>query len=252
MAKKKKYNKTIIADRENIRLSKELEKGKSRLDKKLNITLGVVIALLFISFLLLPALSMNFSGSLKDYLGDLVTDENNKTIDITTNMSFIDILFAMTGGYENSVDYIIKNNSSDITADVLKVAFNSKVTPQEIEQFDTAYIASFVIAILLFISMVLLLTVTAVKRSKNKGGVLLFISILLTDIFAFIQWILFIAVGISASGKGYIQPHIASYLIFAGSIALSVVYAIYLVKVKKINAQKKQLADALSDKGGES
>ena len=248
MAKKKKFNKVSAEERENIRRNQMLEKERQRLDKRLNITLGVVIAVLFISFLLLPALSMNFSGSLKDYLGDMISDSDNKSIEVTTDMSFIDILFAMTDDYENSIDYIVNNNSSEMTADILKVAFYAKVTASEIEQFDTAYFASFVIAILLFASMTFLLIVTAIKRSKNKGGILLFISILLADIFAFTQWVLFIAVGISAMGKGYIQPHIASYLIFAGCIALSVVYAIYLVKVKKIN--KQLTPDTILDKGG--
>ena len=87
------------------------------LDKRLNITLGVVIGVLFIAFLLLPALSMNFSGSLKDYLGDLVysafvftalyrsdchqychsgkqRDSNNKTCDIR----HIELPYSFDGG----------------------------------------------------------------------------------------------------------------------------------------------------------
>ena len=114
-----------------------------------------------------------------------------------------------------------------------------------------AYIASFVIAIALFAAMAILVTVTAIKRSKNKCGISFFITVVLLDVLAALQWILFLAVGISASGKGYIQPHIASYLILAGSIALTAVYAVYLNKVRKINLGKKQVPQEALDKGSE-
>ena len=236
MAKKKKFNSLSAEVKANIRHNQALEEKKKGLDKRLNITLGVVIGVLFIAFLLLPALSMNFSGSLKDYLGDLVPEGEDKSIEVACNMSFVDILFAMTKGHENSIDYIVNNNSSGISASMLKVAFMSKVTNAEIRQFDMAYIA-----IALFAAMAVLVTVTAIKRSKNKCGISFFITVVLLDALAALQWILFLAVGISASGKGYIQPHIASYLILAGSIALTAVYAVYLNKVRKINLGKKQV-----------
>lgn len=251
MAKKKKFNSLSAEVKANIRHNQALEEKKKGLDKRLNITLGIVIGVLFIAFLLLPALSMNFSGSLKDYLGDLVPEGEDKSIEVACNMSFVDILFAMTKGHENSIDYIVNNNSSGISASMLKVAFMSKVTNAEIRQFDMAYIASFVIAIALFAAMAVLVTVTAIKRSKNKCGISFFITVVLLDVLAALQWILFLAVGISASGKGYIQPHIASYLILAGSIALTAVYAVYLNKVRKINLGKKQVPQEALDKGGE-
>ena len=95
MAKKKKFNSLSAEVKANIRHNQVLEEKKKGLDKRLNITLGVVIGVLFIAFLLLPALSMNFSGSLKDYLGDLVPEGEDKSIEVACNMSFVDILFAM-------------------------------------------------------------------------------------------------------------------------------------------------------------
>lgn len=249
MAKKKKFNALSAEVKANIRHNQALEEKKKGLDKRLNITLGVVIGVLFIAFLLLPALSMNFSGSLKDYLGDLIQED--KSIEVACNMSFVDILFAMTKGHENSIDYIVNNNSSGISASMLEIAFMSKVTNAEIRQFDMAYIASFVIAIALFVAMAVLVIITAIKRSKNKCGIFFFITVVMLDVLAALQWILFLAVGISASGKGYIQPHIASYLILAGSIALTAVYAVYLGKVRKINLGKKQVPQEALDRGRE-
>lgn len=243
-AKKKTPNFINEAQKADIRHNKALELKKKSLDIKLNITLGIVIGAVFVMFLFLPTLNMNFSGSLSEFLGNMIQEENDQTMGITVNMTFIDILFAMTKGYSNSIEYIAANNSSDISPTILKTAFAMKATKEEIKALDGAYIVSFVLAILLFLSMIVLLAVTAIKRRKNQDGVSLSIAVALFSAFAILQWIVFLAVGIGAASKGQIQPHIASYSILAAAVALSAVYGAYKSKVKKIEADKRVVKTA--------
>lgn len=246
MAKRsKKKNPNLLSEKQraDLRHNQELDEKKRKLDLKLNITLGIVIAVTVISFLLLPALNMNFTGSLKEFLGDLIPDDKDQTMGITVDMSFIDILFAMTKGFDNSIDYIVSSNDSGMNAEILKNAFMTKVTQEEIDALDNAYIASFAISILFFVSLIALITLTAIKRSKKKDGILLFVSVLLFSILSALQWVFFVAVGAASAGKGQIQPHISSYLILAASIALSCVYGLYRRKVKAIKADRRPVEE---------
>ena len=108
---------------------------------------------------------------------------------------------------------------------------------------DKSYVIAFILCILLFIAIVAFVVITAVKRSKKQDGVALMISIIVFSALAFIQWILFVAVGIASAGRGQIQPHIGSYLLVAAAITMCVVYALYRSKVKKLNGQRKPVKE---------
>ena len=251
MAKRaKKKNPSALSEKQkaDIRFNQELDLKKDKLDKKLNITVGVVIAVVVIAFLLLPALNMNFSGSLSDFLGDLVSQENDQNMEVALDMTYLDILFAMTKGYSNSIEYIANSNASGIGATLIYNAFMTKVTQEDIDMLDGAYIVSFILAILLIIALLLLLVITIIKRRKNADGVSFLTAVILFSALAIAQWILFIAVGIASAGRGQIQPHIASYLLFAGAVTLCSVYGVYRNKVKKLKGQRKPVEDIQQDK----
>ena len=247
-AKKKNPNALSNQQKENLRHNQALDLQIGKLDKKLNITVAVVIAVVVISFLLLPLLNMNFSGSLKEFLGDLVSED--QTMNIEVNMSALDFLFAKTKGYSNSIEYIAKSNAEDsgLGADILYNAFLTKVTQEDIDMLDNAYIFAFVLCILLLIALIALVVIMAIKRSKKQDGVSLLTSIIAFSVLAFIQWIFFVAVGIASAGKGQIQPHIGSYFLLAGAVTLCVVYGLYRKKVKKLNGQRKPVEDIQKDK----
>ena len=254
MAKRsKKKNPGALSNKQkaDVRFNEELDLKKGKLDNKLNIAIGVVIAVAMISFLLLPALNLNFSGSLSDFLGDVVTEENDQEMGVALDMSNLDILFAMTKGYANSIEYISKSSATnDVSASILYNAFLLKVTQEDIDMLDSAYIISFIVSILLLISLVLLIVITAIKRSKKTDGISFMISVIIFSIFAIAQWILFVAIGIASAGKAQIQPHIASYLLLASAVTLCVVYGVYRNKVKKLNKSRKPVDNIGQAKGG--
>ena len=238
-SKKKNPNALSEQQKADIRHNQTLALKKENLDKKLNITVGIVIAIAAIALLLLPALNMNFSGSLKDLLGDAIAEGEDQEMAVALDMTYFDFLFAMTKGYKDSIEYIVNSNSSGIGATVLYNAFMLKVTQEDIDMLDSAYMVSFVLSILLFVSFAALVIVTIVKRSKKADGISFMTAVIIFSALAIAQWIFFVAVGVASAGKGQIQPHIASYLLFAAAITLCSVYGVYRYKVKKLNGQKK-------------
>ncbi len=234
--------------REIMRHNQELDLERGKWDKKLNITVAIVIAVAVISILLLPLLSMNFTGSLSEFLGDLVTQD--ETMSIGVDMSAFDFLFATTKGYSNSIEYIAKVNadSNDLSPEIIYNAFLMKVTQEDINMLDRAYIVGLILCILLFIAIVIFFAVTVIKRSKKQDGKLFFTSVIIFSSIAVLQWLFFVAVGIASAGRGQIQPHIGSYLLLAGAVAMCVVYGIYRKNVKKLDAQRKPLESIPNDK----
>lgn len=246
MAKRsKKKNPSSLSEKQraDIRFNQELDLKKGKLDKKLNITIGIVIAVAVISFLLLPALNMNFSGSLSDFLGDLAPESEDQEMGVTLDMSFLDILFAMTKGYSNSIEYIANSNASGVGATIIYNAFMTKVTQQDIEMLDGAYVVSFILSILILISLVFLIIITIVKRTKKADGVSFMAAVIIFSVFAPAQWITFVVIGAASAGRGQIQPHIASYLLLASAATLCSVYGVYRNKVKELKGQRKPVED---------
>ena len=242
MAKRsKKKNPDALSEKQkaDIRHNQALDLKKSALDKKLNITVGIVIAVAVIAFLLLPALNMNFSGSLSEFLGDLVSESEDQEMGVALDMTYLNFLFAMTKGYSNSIEYIANSNASGIGATVLYNAFMAKVTQEDIDMLDNSYIVSFILSILILISLILLIVITIVKRRKKSDGISFMTAVIIFSVFAMAQWIFFVAVGIASAGRGQIQPNIASYLLLAAAVTLCVVYGLYRRKVKKLNGQRK-------------
>ncbi len=247
-SKKKNPNALSEQQKADIRYNQTLDFKKDKLDKKLNITIGIVIAVAAVALLLLPALNMNFSGSLSEFLGDLITEENDQELSVVLDMTYFDFLFAMTRGYKNSIEYIANSNSSGIGASILYNAFMTKVTQKDIDLLDSAYIASFIMTILLFVSIIVLIIITIVKRTKKVDGISFLTAVIIFSALAVGQWIFFVAVGVASVGRGQIQPNIASYLLLAGAITLCSVYGVYRSKVKKLNGQRKPVEEIQQDK----
>ncbi|MDE7208898.1 MAG: hypothetical protein K2O31_03365 [Clostridia bacterium] len=247
-SKKKNPNALSEQQKADIRHNQALDLHKDKLDKKLNIAIGIVIAVAVIALLLLPALNMNFSGSLSEFLGGLVTEENDQEMSVTLDMTYFDFLFAMSKGYKNSIEYIANSNSSGIGATILYNAFMMKVTQEDIDLLDSAYIVALVLTILLFVSLISFIVVTIVKRTKKSDGILFMSAVIIFSIFAIAQWIFFIAVGIASAGRAQIQPNIASYLLCAAAVTLCSVYGVYRNKVKKLNGQRKPVENIQQDK----
>lgn len=242
-SKKKNHNALSQQQKADIRHNQTLDLAKGKLDKKLNITAAVVIAIAMISLLLLPMLNMNFSGSLSEFLGSSAAESEDQTMSIEVNMSTFDFLFAMTKGYSNSIEYIANSNASGIGATIIYNAFLMKTTQEDIDMLDNAYIIAFILSILLIVTSFAFVVITAVVRPKKKDGVLFLTSVIVFSVLAILQWIFFVTVGIASAGRGQIQPHIASYLLFAGAVTLCVVYGIYRQKVKKLNASRKPVEE---------
>ncbi|MDE6474936.1 MAG: hypothetical protein K2L70_07550 [Clostridia bacterium] len=246
-SKKKNPNALSEQQKADIRFNQTLDLEKHRLDKKLNITIGIVVAIAAIALLLLPALNLNFSGSLSEFLGGLVTEESDQELSVALDMTYFDFLFAMTKGYKDSIEYIANSNSSGIGATIVYNAFMMKVTQKDIDLLDVAYIVSFILTILLFVSLIAFIVITIVKRSKKSDGISFLTAVIIFSALAIAQWILFVAVGIVSAGRGQIQPHIASYLLLAGAITLCSVYGVYRNKVKKLNGQRKPVEEIQQD-----
>ncbi|MDE6211300.1 MAG: hypothetical protein K2G42_04960, partial [Clostridia bacterium] len=139
-------------------------------------------------------------------------------------------------------------NSSGIGATILYNAVMLMVTQEDIDLLDSAYIVALVLTILLFVSLISFIVVTIVKRTKKSDGILFMSAVIIFSIFAIVQWIFFIAVGIASAGRAQIQPNIASYLLCAAAVTLCSVYGVYRNKVKKLNGQRKPVENIQQDK----
>lgn len=243
MAKRsKKKNPMLLSskDRENIEFNNSLDKQKNLWGKKLNITLGIVIGVVFLCLILLPVFNMSFTRSLSDLVGSTEGEEDTD-FTMVTEMSFLDILTALAGGYEDSIQYIAHNNDSDMSADIADDLFRKFVTSEDIEMLDNAYYVSLFITIAAIIVFVLFVIIVSVYRSKNKDGIMLGISIVLMFAISMIQFLFFVIVGLSAADKGELQPHIGSYFMLFAGTTIFVVYIIYRMKIKKLNNQYRQV-----------
>lgn len=243
MAKRsKKKNPMLLSskDRENIEFNNSLDKQKNLWGKKLNITLGIVIGVVFLCLILLPVFNMSFTRSLSDLVGSTELEED-ADFTMVTKMSFLDILTALAGGYEDSIQYIAHNNDSGMSADIADELFRKFVTSEDIEMLDNAYYVSLFITIAAIIVFVLFVIIVSVYRSKNKDGIMLGISIVLMFAISMIQFLFFAIVGLSAADKGELQPHIGSYFMLFAGTTIFVVYIIYRIKIKKLNNQYRQV-----------
>lgn len=243
MAKRsKKKNPMLLSskDRENIEFNNSLDKQKNLWGKKLNITLGIVIGVVFLCLILLPVFNMSFTRSLSDLVGSTEGEEDTD-FTMVTEMSFLDILTALAGGYEDSIQYIAHNNDSGMSADIADELFRKFVTSEDIEMLDNAYYVSLFITIAAIIVFVLFVIIVSVYRSKNKDGIMLGISIVLMFAISMIQFLFFAIVGLSAADKGELQPHIGSYFMLFAGTTIFVVYIIYRIKIKKLNNQYRQV-----------
>lgn len=243
MAKRsKKKNPMLLSgkDRENIEFNNSLDKQKNLWGKKLNITLGIVIGVVFLCLILLPVFNMSFTRSLSALVGSTELEED-ADFTMVTVMSFLDILTALAGGYEDSIQYIAHNNDSGMSADIADELFRKFVTSEDIEMLNNAYYVSLFITIAAIIVFVLFVIIVSVYRSKNKDGIMLGISIVLMFAISMIQFLFFAIVGLSAADKGELQPHIGSYFMLFAGTTIFVVYIIYRIKIKKLNNQYRQV-----------
>jgi len=248
MAKRsKKKNPNMLTERQkaDIRHNEALDKKKKSLNIRLNIALGIVLGVSIFAFLVLPALNMNFSSYLSEIVGgDMITEENDTQMGVTVDMTFIDILTALTQSPKDSVDYISKNNDSSISSDIVYNAFMVMMTDDDVRMLDKAYVVSLALAALTLAACVILLLGVSVTRGKNRNGIALAVCIWLFSAASALQWLFFVAVGIASAGRGQIQPHIASWLIFVGGAAVAVVYTVFCAKVKKLDADRRVVAVA--------
>ncbi|MDE5990207.1 MAG: hypothetical protein K2H36_01335 [Clostridia bacterium] len=253
MAKRsKKKNPGALTNQQkaDILFNKTLDVKKKGLDIRLNVTIGIVVALCLLAFLIMPAINMNFSSALSDILGTTMeSDEENPTIGVTVNMSFLNFLTAPSGGYDNAVDYIAENTNSSISPLLIKSAFTQMMTKEDTQMLNSAYIMILIVSALWLASWLLWFCAVCVNRKNNKDGLFLLISSIVFIALSIAQWIMFLAVGIASAGKAQIQPHIASYLIIAGAIAVATVYGLYRVKIKKINKERRAVPNAAEQTG---
>lgn len=239
-SKKKNPNLLTSKDRENIEFNKSLDAQKKSWDKKLNITVGIMVGVLFVCLVILPALNMSFTRSLSDIVGETEGQEDTD-FTMVTQLSFLDILTALAGGYEDSIDYIAHNNNSGMNADIAANLFRSLVTQEDIDMLDNAYRVSLIITLVAMLVLILFVVCVSVYRSKNKDGILFLISLFVMSAISVVQFVFFAIVGIMAQDKGQIQPHIGSYFMLFAGITLAVVYIIYRRAVGKINRQYRQI-----------
>lgn len=245
MAKRsKKKNPMLLSskDKENIEFNNSLDKQKNLWGKKLNITLGIVIGVVFLCLILLPVFNMSFTSSLSALVGSTELEED-ADFTMVTVMSFLDILTALAGGYEDSIQYIAHNNDSGMSANIADELFRKFVENEniDIKMLDNAYYVSLFITIAAIIVFVLFVIIVSVYRSKNKDGIMLGISIVLMFAISMIQFLFFAIVGLSAADKGELQPHIGSYFMLFAGTTIFVVYIIYRIKIKKLNNQYRQV-----------
>lgn len=237
-SKKKNPNPISAKERANIEFNAALDVQKSAWDKRLNITIAVVMCVIFACILLLPVFNMSFTRSLKDLLGD-AADESAQDADMTmvTTLSFLDILTALAGGYEDSADYICSNNDSGLDKSIVDGVFRKYVTEEEIAQLDRAYYVALALAVALIVVYLAAIAVIAAYRSKGKDGVMLALFASLLSAMCIAQWIFFVVIGASAADKGQLQPHAGSYFLLFAGITLITVYGVYRSATAKIKRQ---------------
>lgn len=245
----KKKNPSVLTakDRENIEFNAALDRQKAVWVKKFNITLAVVMSVVFVCILLLPVFSMSFTRSLKDLIGDAaeeLDESEGEDFTMVTSMSFLDFLTALAGGYEDSVSYIAANNNSGIDSSVVDTVFRNFVSQDEVEEFNRAYYVAFALAIALLAVYIINVATVSVYRSKGKDSVILAIFFALLSALSVAQWIFFVIVGAGAADKGQLQPHIGSYFLLFAGITLMTVYIIQRVKIGRINRQYREVAVA--------
>lgn len=246
-SKKKNPSALTAKDRENIEFNAALDRQKAAWVKKFNITLAVVMSVVFLCILLLPVFSMSFTRSLKDIIGDAAgeLDESaDEDFTMVTSMSFLDFLTALAGGYEDSVGYIAANNNSGIESSAVDEVFRSFVSDDEVAELDRAYYVAFALAIALLAVYIINIATVSVYRSKGKDSVILAIFFALLSALSVAQWIFFVIVGAGAADKGQLQPHIGSYFLLFAGITLMTVYIIQRVKIGRINRQYREVAVA--------
>lgn len=246
-SKKKNPSALTAKDRENIKFNAALDRQKAVWVKKFNITLAVVMSVVFVCILLLPVFSMSFTRSLKDLIGDAageLDESEGEDFTMVTSMSFLDFLTALAGGYEDSVSYIAANNNSGIDSSVVDTVFRNFVSQDEVEELNRAYYVAFALAIALLAVYIINVATVSVYRSKGKDSVILAIFFALLSALSGAQWIFFVIVGAGAADKGQLQPHIGSYFLLFAGITLMTVYIIQRVKIGRINRQYREVAVA--------
>lgn len=249
-SKKKNPSALTAKDRENIEFNAALDRQKAVWVKKFNITLAVVMSVVFVCILLLPVFSMSFTRSLKDLIGDAageMDESEGEDFTMVTSMSFLDFLTALAGGYEDSVGYIAANNNSGIDSSVVDTVFRNFVSQDEVEELNRAYYVAFALAIALLAVYIINVATVSVYRSKGKDSVILAIFFALLSALSVAQWIFFVIVGAGAADKGQLQPHIGSYFLLFAGITLMTVYIIQRVKIGRINRQYREIAVAKED-----
>ena len=241
-SKKKNPNALTAKQKADVIFNQALDKKKKGLDIRLNITFGIVVGLCIIAFLIMPVVNMNFSSSLSDILGsEIDLGEEDSQIGVTVNMSFLNFLTAPLGGYKSVAEYLSTHTSSSINSSVLLSAFETMMTKEDAKLLNDAYIMILIVAVIWLVSWLMWLIAVCVNRKSNKDNAFLFITSIIFIAVSIAQWAIFIAIAISSAGKAQIQPHIASYLIMAGAVAVAVVYGLYKAKIKKINKQRREV-----------
>lgn len=238
-SKKKNPNRSTIRQREILAYNNALQTQQKEWQLKLNITIAVVVAVLFISFILLPVVNMTFSNSIS--LGE--TSESSQDIELVVDMSFLDILTALAGGYEDSISYIVANNNEGMSGNLVENVFRQMVTQEDIDGLDMAYVVSLVVTIIMLVSMVLLLIAVSILRRNKKDNIWLALSIFFMSIMSIVQWVLFVAIGIQAMGRGQIQPHIGSYLTMFAGITMAVIYIIFKSRMVKLAGKNNPMTE---------
>ncbi|MBD5085943.1 MAG: hypothetical protein HDT32_00980 [Clostridiales bacterium] len=239
-SKKKNPNALTSQQKADLLFNKALDDKKKSLDIRLNITVGIAVALCIIAFLLMPVININFSGQLSDILKmDL---EEDATVGVTVNMSFLDFLTA-PAGYDSPIQYLSEHTNSDINSSVIYGAFSQIVTNADEKMLNDAYVLILTVAIIWLASWVVWFLAICINRKKNKDGLFLRVSSIAFIALSILQWIVFIVVAIASASKAQIQPHISSYLIMASGVTLSVVYGLYISKVKRLNKERKDVPE---------
>ena len=237
-SKKKNPNALTSQQKADLLFNKALDDKKKSLDTRLNITVGIIVALCIIAFLLMPAVNINFSGQLSDILK--IDLEEDATIGVTINMSFLDFLTA-PAGYDSPVKYLAEHTDSSIDKSLMYEAFSQIVTKADEKMLSDAYALILTVTILWLVSWVVWFLAVCINRKKNKDGVFLRASSIAFIALSILQWIVFIVVAIASASKAQIQPHISSYLIMASGVTLAVVYGLYISKVKRLNKERRDV-----------
>lgn len=249
-SKKKNPNALTNQQKADILFNKSLDTKKKGLDIRLNITLGIVVGICIIAFLIMPAINMNFSSQLSEFLGTEIDAENDTTLGITVNMSFLNFLTAPAGGYDSPVKYLSEHTNSSINTTVIYSAFTQKMTKEDEQMLASAYTAILIISVIWLVSWFIWFCSICTNRKKNKDGAFMLIASIVFIATSIIQWIAFVIVGGVSAGKAQMQPHIASYLIMAGAVAVAVVYGLYRAKVKKLDKERREVPNT-SELSGE-